>query len=114
VLTQAMRNVKFRTGSAELLPSSRRDLDQIAEVMSRYKGYVLSIDGYTDNAGSEAVNQSLSEDRARACYEYLGSIGVRLAKMKYAGHGSTNPIGDNSTEAGRIQNRRVTFTLVPK
>jgi outer membrane protein OmpA-like peptidoglycan-associated protein len=112
VLDKAMRNVKFRTGSAELLPASRKDLDQIAEVMSRYKGYVLSIDGYTDSAGSEAVNQSLSESRARACYEYLGSIGVRLAQMKYAGHGSTNPIGDNNTEAGRILNRRVTFTLV--
>lgn len=114
VLDKAMRNVKFRTGSAELLPSSRKDLDQIAEIMSRYKGYKLSIDGYTDNAGSEAVNQSLSEARAKACYDYLSSIGVRLSQMKYAGHGSTDPIGDNKTEAGRLQNRRVTFTLIPQ
>ena len=114
VLDKAMRNVKFRSSSAELLPASRKDLDQIAEVMSRYKGYKLSIDGYTDNEGPAASNQSLSEARARACYDYLSGIGVRLSQMVYAGHGPTSPIGDNNTKEGRLRNRRVEFTLNPQ
>ncbi len=114
VLDKAMRNVKFRTGSAELLPASKKYLDQIAEVMSRYKGFKLSIDGYTDNEGPAASNQSLSESRARACYDYLSSIGVQTSLMTYKGHGPTNPIGDNSTEEGRLKNRRVEFTLIPQ
>ncbi len=114
VLDKAMRNVKFRSSSAELITSSKSYLDQIAEVMSRYKGFKLSIDGYTDNEGPAAANQSLSEARAKACYDYLSSIGVRLSLMTYKGHGPTNPIGDNSTQEGRLKNRRVEFTLIPQ
>ncbi len=109
-----MYNVMFRTGSAELLPASKMYLDQIAEVMLRYTGFKLSIDGYTDNAGPAAASQSQSEARARACYNYLSSLGVQLSEMKYAGHGPTNPIGDNKTEEGRLKNRRVEFTLIPQ
>ncbi len=114
VLDKAMRNVMFRTGSAELLPASKTYLDQIAEVMLRYSGFKLSIDGYTDNAGPAAAGQSQAEARARACYDYLTSIGVRVELMSYTGHGPTNPIGDNKTEEGRLKNRRVEFTLKPQ
>ncbi len=114
VLDRAMHNVSFRNGSAELLPISKTHLAEIAEVMSRYKDFKLSIDGYTDSAGPAASSQSMSEARARACYDYLSSIGVRVSQMKFAGHGPTNPIGDNKTEEGRLKNRRVEFTLTPQ
>ncbi|RME07421.1 MAG: OmpA family protein, partial [Bacteroidetes bacterium] len=53
-------------------------------------------------------------ERAKACYEYLASKGVDINLMTFAGHGETNPIADNRTAAGRVQNRRVEFTLKPK
>ena len=114
VLDRAMHNVGFRNGSAELLPTSKTYLAEIAEVMSRYKGFKLSIDGYTDNAGPAAASQSISEARARACYDYLASLSVQVSLMTYAGHGPTNPIADNKTEEGRQKNRRVVFTLKPQ
>lgn len=114
ILDQAVHNISFRNSSAELLPSSKTYLAEIAAIMSQYPGFKLSIDGYTDNAGPAAAKQSLSEARARACYDYLSSLGVPSSQMKYAGHGPTNPIGDNKTEAGRLKNRRVEFSLKPQ
>lgn len=114
VLDYAMRNVRFEPNSARLTRSSLRILDQIAEVMKRYPGYMLSIDGYTDDVGNDFANQQLSLERAKTCYEYLASKGVDVNLMTFAGHGETNPIADNSTPEGRERNRRVEFTLKPK
>jgi outer membrane protein OmpA-like peptidoglycan-associated protein len=111
VLDRAMHQISFRNSSAELLPISKTYLAEIAEVVSRYPGFKLTIDGYTDNAGPVAIQQSLSEARARACYDYLSDLGVHLTSMKYAGHGPSSPISANNTEEGRSKNRRVEFTL---
>jgi outer membrane protein OmpA-like peptidoglycan-associated protein len=89
-------------------------LDEIAEVVTRYPGYNLLIDGYTDNVGNDFANQQLSESRTQACADYLASKGVDRSIMTTVGHGENDPIADNSTSAGRRQNRRVTFRLVPQ
>jgi outer membrane protein OmpA-like peptidoglycan-associated protein/opacity protein-like surface antigen len=112
VLDLAMKNVQFETSQAKLLPSSLKVLDQIAEVMKRYPGYGLTIDGYTDSQGNDFANQQLSENRAKACFEYLAGKGVSKELMTHAGHGESDPIGDNNTSEGRRKNRRVIFTLV--
>ncbi len=114
VLDLAMRNVQFETNSANLLRSSRAVLDQIAEILTRYPGFKLTIDGYTDSVGNDFANQQLSERRAQACYEYLASRGVSKALMTFAGHGENSPIADNNTAEGRMRNRRVEFNLVPQ
>ena len=114
VLDLAMQNVNFETGSARLLTSSQRILDQIAEIVLRYPGYNLYIDGYTDNVGNDFANQQLSEDRTRSCADYLNSKGVDRSILITKGHGENDPIADNSTATGRRQNRRVTFKLEPK
>ncbi|MCB0518699.1 MAG: OmpA family protein [Lewinellaceae bacterium] len=112
-LVSAMKNVQFETGSSKLLPSSLTVLNQIVELMSRYPGYKLKIDGYTDNVGNDFANQQLSEARAKTCFDYLGSKGVDKNIMSFTGHGESNPISSNETAVGRRQNRRVEFTLVP-
>jgi outer membrane protein OmpA-like peptidoglycan-associated protein len=112
-LDAAMRNVQFETGSSKLLPSSLTVLNQIVELMKRYPGYKLSIDGYTDNVGNDFANQQLSEARAKACLDYLVSKGVDKNIITYAGHGESNPIDDNNTATGRKRNRRVEFKLQP-
>ncbi len=114
ILDFAMRNVQFETNSDRLTSTSRRILDQIAEVMRRYPGYRLEINGYTDDVGNDFANQQLSEARAKACYEYLVQKGIDPSLMSYNGYGETNPIADNRTAEGRRMNRRVEFILLPK
>lgn len=113
-LDYAMRNVNFDTGSATLQPASTSVLDQVAELMSRYPGYKLSIDGYTDSVGNDFANQQLSERRAQACFDYLVSKGLSADMLRFEGHGESSPIASNDTQSGRRQNRRVEFTLSPQ
>ncbi len=114
VLDLAMRNVQFETNSSKLLPSSIKVLDQIAEILKRYPGYKLSIDGYTDSQGNDFANQQLSENRSKTCFDYIAGKGVDKSTMSYKGHGESDPIGDNTTAEGRRKNRRVVFTLAPQ
>ncbi len=114
ILDFATQAVQFETGSARLRPESRDVLNQIVELMRRYPDYSLRISGHTDSIGSASVNQRLSEERAKACYDYLVSQGISPDRMSYAGYGETRPIADNRYKDGREQNRRVEFDLFLK
>lgn len=111
VIDLTVENVNFELNSSVLLPSSNPSLDRVVTLMNTYTDYQLRITGYTDNSGTPKYNQWLSERRAKAVYDYLVEKGVGTERMSYRGAGAENPIGDNSTEAGRKQNRRVTFEL---
>jgi len=111
VLQFAMRAVQFETGKATLKEESSQVLNQIAEIMGRYTAYKLRISGHTDNVGEEDFNQKLSEDRAKACYDYLISKGVSAERINHAGFGETRPIDSNDRASGRTKNRRVEFEL---
>jgi OmpA-OmpF porin, OOP family len=93
------------------LAKSNVVLDEVVGIMAQYPEYSLTISGHTDNQGDAKVNQSLSEKRAKTCYDYLVSKGVSSSRMSHAGYGSTQPISDNATKAGRDMNRRVDFNL---
>ncbi|MBL7803325.1 MAG: OmpA family protein [Saprospiraceae bacterium] len=110
----AVKAVQFETGKAVLLPGSQKVLDDVAAVLLKYPEYKLSIGGHTDNTGNAAVNQKLSESRAKACYDYLVSKGVAANRLSHAGYGDTKPVGDNKTAAGRAANRRTEFDLMIK
>jgi outer membrane protein OmpA-like peptidoglycan-associated protein len=111
VLEFAMRAVRFETGRATLKKESFQVLDQIVAIMNEYIGYKLSIQGHTDNVGDEASNKVLSEDRAKACLQYLTSKGVTPARLSFSGFGEEFPIANNRRSAGRRLNRRVEFNL---
>jgi len=111
VLTQAMKSVEFETGKSSLKATSYRDLDQIASMMSKYKKYKLTISGHTDNVGDASRNLALSKARAKTCYDYLVSKGVKAGKMNHKGYGQKRPKETNDTPAGREANRRVEFTF---
>jgi outer membrane protein OmpA-like peptidoglycan-associated protein len=111
VLEFAMKAVQFETGSAFLLQSSKKVLDEIATIMGRYPEQKLRIGGHTDSIGEADANQKLSERRAKACFEYLASKGIQTARMNFAGYGETKPIADNKFAPGREQNRRVEFEI---
>ncbi|TVQ47642.1 MAG: hypothetical protein EA362_06520 [Saprospirales bacterium] len=111
VLDIAMRDVQFDLGRATIRPESFTVLNQVAEIMREYPQYRLRIHGHTDNIGSAANNQRLSEQRARSCYEYLASRGVSTARMSFTGFGESRPVATNDTPEGRATNRRVEFQL---
>ncbi|GAB2809199.1 OmpA family protein [Ferruginibacter profundus] len=103
----AAKNIFFATGSSKLLPKSFKSLNEVAKIMTDDASLKLDIDGYTDNTGDAAKNQTLSEARAAAVKAYLVTKGVDESKMTSTGHGSDNPTADNKTAAGRAKNRRV-------
>lgn len=113
ILTFAMKAVQFQLGKATLVPESYGVLNQIVSIMNKYPDYKLSIDGHTDNTGTAEVNRKLSENRAKACYDYLASKGIPTNRMSFQGFGPSKPIADNSTYSGRTLNRRVEFNLTP-
>ena len=114
VLDLAMRAVQFETGKSTLKVESYSVLSQIVDILKRYPGYSCSINGHTDNVGSERTNQKLSEDRAKACYDYFLGNGISTDRLSYTGYGESSPIADNDTKDGRTMNRRTEFLLYIK
>lgn len=114
VLDKAMRAVQFDLRSSVLRTSSYATLDKIVGLMAKYPQYSLSIEGHTDISGDADFNMLLSDNRAKACYEYLTSKGVDPERMSYRGFGITRPRYDNNTEEGRVLNRRVEFIMLIK
>lgn len=110
----AMQAVQFETGSAVLKSESNEILRQIANIMERYPDFNMVISGHTDNVGRPAYNQTLSERRAKACYDFLVKEGISASRMNYAGYGDSRPITTNATDKGKSLNRRVEFNLIPR
>lgn len=111
LLEFATRNIKFETGSAKVKNTSLKTLEGIAGIMKEYDYYQLSIAGHTDSRGKDTLNLKLSQERAKACFDFLVAQGIAPERMRHEGYGETQPIGNNRTAAGRQLNRRVTFDL---
>ncbi|GGB13046.1 OmpA family protein [Puia dinghuensis] len=104
-------HIEFETGSAVIRPDSYKMLDEIFQSAVVAEGLKIGVFGHTDNNGSDEVNMPLSEKRAAAVKEYLVRRGLKEARIETKGFGSTKPVADNSTEAGRSRNRRVEIVL---
>ncbi|HEV8399016.1 MAG TPA: OmpA family protein [Gemmatimonadales bacterium] len=102
-----LRGVMFEVGKSALKPESYTVLDIVAASLVANPDIRIEIAGHTDNTGSAATNQRLSQSRAEAVQIYLASKGVSTNRMVAKGYGPTVPIAPNTTAAGRAQNRRV-------
>ncbi|GAB2772378.1 hypothetical protein GCM10027275_14070 [Rhabdobacter roseus] len=102
----------FGFDSAELTSATKKNLDNLAEVLQKYEDTEILIEGHTDGQGTEAYNQKLSERRAAAVAQYLRSDKVARKRLDTVGYGKMQPIASNDTEAGRQQNRRVEVVIV--
>ncbi len=111
LLKKAMTGIQFETGKAVIIKKSYPILDEVAKVFIDNPTYIVEVQGHTDNVGNAEVNMSLSEKRAQAVRDYLIKAGVPADRMTAHGYGSTMPIDDNSTKAGRAKNRRVEFKI---
>lgn len=99
--------ILFDTDSYMLKPTSKDELQQMATVLNRYPDTDLVIAGHTDNTGSDAYNQRLSEQRAYSVKDYLVTSGVAGTRLTARGLGESAPIATNNTTDGRQENRRV-------
>lgn len=106
-----LNNIFFETGSARLLPDSHIELDRWVALLGSEPVIRIHIHGHTDNTGTAERNQVLSEQRARAVYDYLVSKGVPAERMSWAGFGQTRPVAGNETAEGRRLNRRTEFEI---
>jgi outer membrane protein OmpA-like peptidoglycan-associated protein len=100
--------VEFETDSAKLLPSSTPLLDEVVTVMKEHPDIEhVRVGGHTDSTSTAEHNLKLSDERAASVKQYLVDHGIAPARLSSKGYGQTRPIGDNKTEEGRAQNRRV-------
>lgn len=111
IFDRALKGIQFYSGKSTLKTSSYGILNEVAQVMVDNPAYNLEMTGYTDSAGDETKNLTLSKRRAQAAYEYLVKKGVEGSRMTHNGLGEANPIADNSTSSGRAKNRRVEFNV---
>jgi outer membrane protein OmpA-like peptidoglycan-associated protein len=105
-------NIEFEFNKAELTGNSKVLLNDIVQFMNKNKALKVQINGHTDNVGSPSTNKKLSEERAKAVYNYLVSSGIESWRLSHKGFGDSQPIESNNTEAGRAKNRRVEFQIL--
>ena len=105
--------ILFDTGSAAIRPGLQSDLGVLAQSLQRYPNSTVQVIGHTDNTGSAAYNQSLSERRAESVASRLVDNGVSPQRLRIIGRGEDQPVASNLTPEGRQQNRRVEIVIIP-
>lgn len=99
--------ILFPTNKSELSPASREALIKFANSLKNSPDTDITIYGHTDNTGTRAVNERISQERAEAVANFLVGQGISRSRITTEGLAYDQPVADNSTAAGRAQNRRV-------
>ncbi len=106
-----LSDVLFDTGKSTLRPQAREKLAKISGIVLAYPDLRLAIEGNTDSVGSDAMNQTLSEQRASSVLDYMVKENIPASSMTSKGFGKTQPVASNDTAEGRQQNRRVEMVV---
>jgi outer membrane protein OmpA-like peptidoglycan-associated protein len=106
-----LSDVLFDTGKYTLRPLAREKLAKISGIVLAYPDLRLAIEGNTDSVGGDAMNQTLSEQRADAVRDYLAQQNIPMTSMTAQGFGKTQPVATNDTAEGRQENRRVEMVV---
>jgi outer membrane protein OmpA-like peptidoglycan-associated protein len=109
-----LNNILFDTNSSILTKSSRNIILDFAAFLRENPRLRVAIHGHTDTEGDPQSNLRLSNDRAKAVYDFLVSTGINAARLSYKGFGQTKPVAGNETTEGRALNRRTEFVVVEK
>lgn len=107
-----LRNIFFDLGKAELRTESAVELAKLVEVLKKNPGLRIEISGHTDNVGDPALNQKLSEDRAKTVLNFLVQNGIASSRLIAKGYGSSQPVSPNTTEEGKQKNRRTEMKIL--
>jgi outer membrane protein OmpA-like peptidoglycan-associated protein len=103
--------ILFAKNSSNLTSEAQNNIAELAATLKKYGDTNVLIEGHTDNTGSDAINDPLSQRRAQAVANYAQGQGVEASRFQTQGYGSRQPIADNTTEAGRTANRRVEVAI---
>ncbi|WP_394747047.1 OmpA family protein [Spongiimicrobium salis] len=112
--THVFKNVLFPFDDYHLLETAKRELVAVYSYLSSDSTLKITINGHTDAIGKKKYNAMLSKKRAKAVKEYLVSLGLHTDRIQSNGYGGEQPIDENTTAAGRQQNRRVEFVITQK
>lgn len=107
-----LNNLFFPTNSFELEKKSKTELNRLKRFMNQYPTISVEISGHTDDVGSDAANLTLSDNRAKAVYDYLVNAGVKADRLTFKGYGETQPAVANSSDANRRLNRRIELRIL--
>ncbi len=110
-LAFAATALEFETGKAVIKTRSYPLLDEIVGILNEYKDYYMTIEGHTDDVGSDAKNLILSRDRAASVKAYFAGKGIAADRLETDGFGESKPVASNKTAAGKAKNRRVEMDL---
>jgi outer membrane protein OmpA-like peptidoglycan-associated protein len=110
-LVSEIGGVQFATATANLNPPARETLARFSGIVASYPELRFTIEGHTDNVGSDATNSELSLRRALSVRDYLIGLGVAASRIDVDGYGPSRPVADNSTVQGRARNRRVEIVI---
>ena len=111
IVVEFSDKVLFAVNSSELSTQSKNSLAKLNTILVKYPDTNIEIQGHTDNTGTPAYNQSLSERRSAAVSAYLASSGISLSRLSTKGYGEESPKYSNDSEEGRMQNRNVQFLI---
>ncbi len=104
-------NMLFSTDKAHMASGGMRNVQKLADFLNQYPKYKVLIEGYTDNTGSDRLNQALSDRRANSVRTALLDMGINSDRVTARGYGKAFPVTTNNTAAGRQLNRRVEIVL---
>lgn len=111
----SLDRVYFNTGSDELTEASQTQIDNLVTLLNAFPETEVKFGGYTDNTGSQQINQALSEARAKSVMNILSTKGIESSRMSAEGYGAEHPICPaNDTDVCKAQNRRVDIRITKK
>ncbi len=110
--TIVLKNIFFETGKFDLKNESKTELDKLVALLNDNPNLKIELEGHTDNVGQEKDNLLLSTNRAKAVVGYLLSKGINTQRLTYKGFGSSKPVANNATEAGKALNRRTELSII--
>ena len=110
--TFVLQNMHFATAQTTILPSSRKALDLLYELLNENPDLYIRIVGHTDDVGSEEDNDVLSKGRANSIYQEMVKRGINPKRIQVSGKGELAPLVPNTSEANRQKNRRVEIDII--
>jgi OmpA-OmpF porin, OOP family len=99
--------INFDTGKSVIKPESKAIIEQIVQMLKENPALAISVEGHTDNVGSQESNKKLSNERAKSVLTAIAAQGIDTRRLTSTGYGQEKPIADNNTEEGKAKNRRV-------
>ncbi|HNW73815.1 MAG TPA: OmpA family protein [Bacteroidales bacterium] len=107
-----LKNIFFDTDQYSLKDQSMVELDKLVDFLKKNPKLKIEISGHTDNIGTSVHNLELSQNRAKAVFDFLSGHGIDGKRMTYKGYGFNDPVDSNDTESGRANNRRTEFKVI--